>query len=68
MPTITTLGVPGMTCAHCVSSVTEELEGVDGESTYHRVSSVDDSNVGIRLSTQGRLQVLDVGSFLEPVR
>ena len=30
MPTITTLGVPGMTCAHCVSSVTEELEGVDG--------------------------------------
>ena len=30
MPTITTLGVPGMTCSHCVSSVTEELEHVDG--------------------------------------
>lgn len=30
MPTITTLGVPGMTCGHCVSSVTEELEGVEG--------------------------------------
>lgn len=30
MPTITTLGVPGMTCSHCVSSVTEELEQVEG--------------------------------------
>ena len=30
MPVMTTLGVPGMTCGHCVSSVTNELETVDG--------------------------------------
>ena len=30
MPVVTTLGVPGMTCGHCVSSVTNELETVDG--------------------------------------
>ena len=30
MPTITTLGVTGMTCGHCVSAVTSELEAVDG--------------------------------------
>ena len=30
MPIMTTLGVAGMTCGHCVSSVTNELEAVDG--------------------------------------
>ena len=30
MPVMTTLGVAGMTCGHCVSSVTNELETVDG--------------------------------------
>ena len=30
MSTITTLDVTGMTCGHCVSSVTKELETVDG--------------------------------------
>lgn len=29
MPTITTLMVPGMTCGHCVSAVTKELEAVE---------------------------------------
>lgn len=28
--TITELGVDGMTCAHCVSAVTEELSALDG--------------------------------------
>lgn len=26
----TTYGVTGMTCQHCVNSVTEELKGIDG--------------------------------------
>ncbi|MBD9699329.1 heavy-metal-associated domain-containing protein [Flavimobilis sp. GY10621] len=30
MPTITTLDVTGMTCGHCVSAVTKELEAVSG--------------------------------------
>lgn len=30
MSTITTLDVTGMTCGHCVSAVTKELEAVDG--------------------------------------
>lgn len=30
MITITTLDVTGMTCGHCVSAVTNELEAVDG--------------------------------------
>ncbi len=30
MSTVTTLMVPGMTCAHCVSSVTRELDAVSG--------------------------------------
>lgn len=30
MSTITTLDVTGMTCGHCVSAVTKELEGVPG--------------------------------------
>ncbi|HEU4808761.1 MAG TPA: cation transporter [Homoserinimonas sp.] len=38
---INTLGVTGMTCGHCVSSVTEELSALDG------VESVDvQLNVG----------------------
>jgi len=30
MATVTTLMVPGMTCGHCVSAVTNELEAVAG--------------------------------------
>lgn len=30
MSTVTTLMVPGMTCGHCVSAVTKELEAVSG--------------------------------------
>ena len=30
MPVVTTLSVAGMTCGHCVSSVTNELETVAG--------------------------------------
>ncbi|WP_251152067.1 heavy-metal-associated domain-containing protein [Cellulosimicrobium sp. Marseille-Q4280] len=30
MSTVTTLGVTGMTCSHCVASVTEEVEKVAG--------------------------------------
>ncbi len=30
MSTVTTLGVTGMTCAHCVASVTEEVGQVEG--------------------------------------
>ncbi|WP_029068070.1 heavy-metal-associated domain-containing protein [Jonesia quinghaiensis] len=30
MSTVTTLKVPGMTCGHCVSAVTRELETVNG--------------------------------------
>jgi copper chaperone len=30
MPVITTLAVPGMTCGHCVSAVTNELKEVTG--------------------------------------
>lgn len=41
MPTTTELSVTGMTCGHCVSSVTEELSALDG------VESVDvQLNVG----------------------
>lgn len=29
----TTLNIDGMTCAHCVASVTEELTAIDGVST-----------------------------------
>ncbi|WP_104103055.1 heavy-metal-associated domain-containing protein [Arthrobacter sp. 08Y14] len=31
----TTLNISGMTCGHCVASVTEELEAIDG---VHNVS------------------------------
>lgn len=30
MTTITTLMIPGMTCGHCVASVTKEVEAVTG--------------------------------------
>jgi copper chaperone len=30
MPTTTNFAVVGMTCGHCVSSVTEELGSIDG--------------------------------------
>jgi copper chaperone CopZ len=30
MSTVTTLNVTGMTCGHCVSAVTEELQQLDG--------------------------------------
>ena len=30
MPITTELSVTGMTCGHCVSSVTEELSAIDG--------------------------------------
>ncbi|MDQ0771368.1 copper chaperone [Pseudarthrobacter defluvii] len=29
-PTTTTVSVSGMTCGHCVSAVSEELEAIDG--------------------------------------
>ncbi|GGI02552.1 heavy-metal-associated domain-containing protein [Arthrobacter liuii] len=29
-PTTTTISVSGMTCGHCVSAVSEELEAIDG--------------------------------------
>ena len=41
MSTISTFAVSGMTCAHCVAAVTEELTALDG------VSAVDvDLNAG----------------------
>lgn len=33
MSTITTVDVTGMTCGHCVSAVTQELEALDGVGT-----------------------------------
>lgn len=46
MSTITTLGVTGMTCGHCVSAVTKELEAVDGV-----------ENVAITLDSEGTSDV-----------
>lgn len=46
MSTITTLDVTGMTCGHCVSAVTQELEAVDGV-----------ENVAIVLNSEGTSEV-----------
>jgi copper chaperone len=34
-PTTTTISVSGMTCGHCVSAVSEELEAIEGVETVN---------------------------------
>ncbi|WFR84033.1 heavy-metal-associated domain-containing protein [Arthrobacter sp. Y-9] len=56
----TQVSVSGMTCGHCVSSVTEELEAVDG------VERVDvDLNAGgvstVTISSRGELSPEEIG-------
>ena len=43
----TTISVSGMTCGHCVASVTEELEALDGVSSV----AVELNNGGISKAT-----------------
>ena len=51
----TTYDVQGMTCGHCVRSVTEEIEGIDG------VTSVD-------VSLEAGVAVVDGDADVEAVR
>ena len=56
----TTIEVSGMTCGHCVSSVTEELEALDG------VENVDvDLNAGgistVTISSARQLSPAEIG-------
>ncbi|MGO4455002.1 heavy-metal-associated domain-containing protein [Arthrobacter sp. RAF14] len=58
--TTTQVSVSGMTCGHCVSSVTEELEAVEG------VERVDvDLNAGgistVTISSRGELSPEEIG-------
>jgi len=46
MSTVTTLNVTGMTCGHCVASVTEEVEKVEGV-----------ENITVELHAQGVSEV-----------
>ncbi|MDQ0710334.1 copper chaperone [Arthrobacter woluwensis] len=56
----TQVSVSGMTCGHCVSSVTEELEAVDG---VERVAV--DLNAGgvstVTISSRGKLSPEEIG-------
>ncbi|MEZ2372707.1 heavy-metal-associated domain-containing protein [Arthrobacter sp. RCC_34] len=56
----TQVSVSGMTCGHCVSSVTEELEAVDG---VERVAV--DLNAGgvstVTISSRGELSPEEIG-------
>lgn len=49
MPTITTLMVPGMTCGHCVSAVTKELEAVE---------NVEDVSVELRKGAESEVTIV----------
>jgi copper chaperone CopZ len=59
-PTVTTVSVSGMTCGHCISAVTEELEALAG------VESVDvDLNAGgistVTITSAGKLPPAEIG-------
>jgi len=63
MTTVTALSVTGMTCGHCVSSVTRELKGVAG---------VQDVSVELRTGDKSSVRVIsdqpvDEGSLREAV-
>lgn len=49
MPTITTIMVPGMTCGHCVSAVTKELEAVE---------NVEDVSVELRKGAESEVTIV----------
>ncbi|MDQ0662339.1 copper chaperone [Arthrobacter ulcerisalmonis] len=59
-PTTTTISVSGMTCGHCVSAVSEELEAIEG------VEAVDvDLNAGgvstVTITSSKELPASDIG-------
>lgn len=59
-PTVTTVNVSGMTCGHCISAVTEELEALAG------VENVDvDLNAGgvstVTIMSAGKLSPAEIG-------
>ena len=59
-PTTTTISVSGMTCGHCVSAVSEELEAIEG------VEDVQvDLNAGgistVTITSSGNLSPQDLG-------
>ncbi|BCW21076.1 cation transporter [Pseudarthrobacter enclensis] len=59
-PTTTTVSVSGMTCGHCVSAVSEELEALAG------VEAVDvDLNAGgistVTITSTGQLSPAEIG-------
>lgn len=59
-PTTTTVSVSGMTCGHCVSAVSEELEALTG------VEAVDvDLNAGgistVTITSSGELSPSEIG-------
>lgn len=49
MPTITTIMVPGMTCGHCVSAVTKELEAIE---------NVEDVSVELRKGAESEVTIV----------
>jgi len=60
MSTTTTFAVSGMTCAHCVAAVTEEVGALDG------VSAVD---IDLRAGGDSRVTVTSAGPLsLDEVR
>ncbi|MCC9205123.1 heavy-metal-associated domain-containing protein [Arthrobacter sp. zg-Y769] len=59
----TTLNISGMTCGHCVASVTEELEALDGVDTV----SVDLNAGGVSTATVTANRTLTAAELGEAV-
>ncbi|MBK1786314.1 heavy-metal-associated domain-containing protein [Prauserella cavernicola] len=59
--TETTYTVTGMTCQHCASSVTEEVEAIDGVTGV----AVDVPTGAVTVTSEGELGVADVRAAVE---
>lgn len=62
-PVSTTVNISGMTCSHCVASVTEELEALEGVSSV----SVELNSGGISSATVTSGKELPVSQISEAV-
>lgn len=62
--TISTFGVAGMTCAHCVGSVTGELGRIDGVSSV-QVELVTGGVSRVTVQSAAELDAADVASAID---
>lgn len=60
----TTYGVTGMTCQHCVNSVTEELKGIDGVQKVD-VFLVSGGASQVQVTSDGELDRAEVQAAVE---